>query len=136
MCIRDRSGHDREGTLWQDLSDRSGHLCGKGGQGSTGNGADAFSARAQDVYKRQGEHLGPQALQVHVGARDLLPVCHTDGWGKIEVIGMHRDAPVSYTHLEDCDPDLCGRQARTEGNVLIPLLRRAPVCGLNAGTRE
>ena len=27
------------------LTDR-GHLCGKGGQGSTGNGADAFSARA------------------------------------------------------------------------------------------
>ena len=39
-----------------------------------------------------GEHLGTQALQIHVGARDLLPVCHTAGWGKIEVIGMHRDA--------------------------------------------
>ena len=39
-----------------------------------------------------GEHLGTQALQVHVGARDLLPVCHTAGWRKIEVIGMHRDA--------------------------------------------
>ena len=39
-----------------------------------------------------GEHLGTQALQVHVGARELLPVCHTAGWGKIKVIGMHRDA--------------------------------------------
>ena len=34
----------------------------------------------------------PQALDVHVGAGDLLPACDSSGWREIEVIGVDGDA--------------------------------------------
>ena len=38
------------------------------------------------------DDLIPQALDVHVGARNLLPACDSPGWREIEVVGVDGDA--------------------------------------------